>query len=129
MITVLHILFFYKFFLNSMFFHLRMNSTFIRPSTLIREVRRVPKWVFYNFHPITYVVLSMRTCKRLWCTLAGLALAIAECLPDEFADHFISGQILELQLVILRVHVIKQRNKNITKPSNGTKKKRKIQYV
>ena len=109
---MLHILFFYKFFLNSMFFHLRMNSTFIRPSTLIREVRRVPKWVFYNFHPITYVVLSMRSCKRLWCTLAGPALAIAECLLDESADYFISGQILELQLEILRVHLISREIKH-----------------
>ena len=100
-----------------------MNYTFIRTSTLIREVRRVPKWVFYNFHPITYVVLSMRSCKRLLCTLAEPALAVAECLPDESANHFISGQILELQLEILRVHIIKQRNKNIIKPSNGTKKK------
>ena len=58
------------------------------------------------------------------CTLAGPALAIAECLLDESADHFISGQILELQLEILRVHIIKQRNKNITKPSNGTKKEK-----
>ena len=111
MITVLHILFFYKFFLNSMFFHLHMNSMFIRPSTLIREVRRVPKWVFYNFHPITYV-LSMRSWKRLWCTLAGPALAIAECLLDESADYFISGQILELQLEILRVHLISREIKH-----------------
>ena len=95
-----------------MFFHLRMNSTFIRPSTLIREVRRVPKWVFYNFHPITYVVLSMRSWKRLWYTLAGPALAIAECLLDESADYFISGQILELQLEILRVHLISREIKH-----------------
>ena len=98
-----------------MFFHLHIKN--VPTPGLLGQPRLLERLEYLNGCFITSILLHMLfsvkgSCKRFWCTLAGPALAIAECLPDESADHFISGQILGLQLEILRVHLISRQTKH-----------------